>query len=302
MTSFGEYSLLRSSESEGDEGGKESYSRRHLHFRRLTFVSGCLVLIACISLLVAGFAGGLFISRNLLTSSQTTLKSSNPACTSPAIRKEWRSLNATEKHAYTDAVQCLHELPSIFGPNQTHYDDFPYVHMHFGNITHDTAGFLPWHRYFIHTYERTLKEKCGFTGQMPYWDWTLDWADFRNSPVFDPDTGFGGDGSPDAPKSVGQGRCVVDGPFAGLKLQFSNMRRHPHCLSRGLPGDTELQRWTSGFRPEAIRQVMDLKEYHEFFLALEDGPHLSIPYSIRGDFYRFTAPNGRRCKDPGTVV
>ena len=136
---------------------------------------------------------------------------------------------------------------------------------------------------------------------MPYWDWTLDWKDFRQSPVFNSQTGFGGDGGVDAPRSVGEGRCVTDGPFADLKLLYSNMRYRPHCLSRGFPSDRELARWTSYLRPEAVQKIMALTEYKYFFLGLEDGPHLSIPYSIRGDFYRFTAPNGNVVHMPYTV-
>ena len=33
---------------------------------------------------------------------------------------------------------------------------------------HDTAAFLPWHRYFIHIYERALREQCAYSGHLTY--------------------------------------------------------------------------------------------------------------------------------------
>lgn len=43
-----------------------------------------------------------------------------------------------------------------------------------------------------------------------YWDWTLDWEDPLSSPVFDPMTGFGGDGDRQQPSSTGVGYCLTD--------------------------------------------------------------------------------------------
>ena len=33
---------------------------------------------------------------------------------------------------------------------------------------HDTAAFLPWHRYFIHVYEEALREQCSYSGHLTY--------------------------------------------------------------------------------------------------------------------------------------
>ena len=33
---------------------------------------------------------------------------------------------------------------------------------------HDTAAFLPWHRYFIHMYEKALREQCAYSGHLTY--------------------------------------------------------------------------------------------------------------------------------------
>lgn len=33
---------------------------------------------------------------------------------------------------------------------------------------HETAAFLPWHRYFIHVYENALREECAYSGHLTY--------------------------------------------------------------------------------------------------------------------------------------
>jgi hypothetical protein len=46
-------------------------------------------------------------------------------------------------------------------------------------------------------YEKALREECGYDGAQPYWDWLIDTESGLNMtqwPIFDPDTGFGGDG------------------------------------------------------------------------------------------------------------
>lgn len=58
--------------------------------------------------------------------------------------------------------------------------------------------FYPYHRFLLSRYEQELWE-CGWDrglGQ-PFWDWTLDVEhdeDLLKSPVFDIETGFGGNG------------------------------------------------------------------------------------------------------------
>ena len=283
------HALLSASES-GETSNDEKPENTARTMRRTSILRKFLYCSLCICL---GFIGGLYIGERLSPYTRHSLESPLPTCNSPSTRLEWRSLHDTEKHDYIQAVQCLRSIPSILSLPQSLYDDFPYVHMHVGNITHDTAGFLPWHRYFVHIYETALRNRCNYTGAMVYWDWTQDWANFRESPVWDSETGFGGDGGVDAPRSVGEGRCVTDGPFAGLNALYSNLRYRPHCFSRGFPSERELARWTQAFRPEAVKQVMAIQEYESFYLQLENGPHLAIPYSIRGDFYRFTAPYGK---------
>lgn len=69
------------------------------------------------------------------------------------------------------------------------------------------ANFLSWHRYYVWTYEKALREECGYRGFQPYWNWDRYAADPANSPLFN------GNASSMSGNSV-NGGCVTSGPFA----------------------------------------------------------------------------------------
>lgn len=127
-----------------------------------------------------------------------------------------------------------------------------------------------------------------------YWDWTLDWGDLAGSSIWDPVTGFGGDGEKNGEIQVGMGRCVVDGPFKDLRPIFYNGTYHPHCISRGFH-DGGKQGVLRGFpcRPEAMGFVMRQDTFKTFVMTLEASVHNIIHDGISGDFTAFTASNGR---------
>lgn len=100
-------------------------------------------------------------------------------------------------------------------------------------------------------YENALREECRYKGAQPYWNWTLDAGpgkDIRNSPVYDPITGFGGNGAagaslppptPSRPPVEGGtgGGCVLDGPFQNMTLNVGpgqSVSFNPRCLSRSI--------------------------------------------------------------------
>lgn len=120
-----------------------------------------------------------------------------------------------------------------------------------------------------------------------YWDWTLDWENIEESPIFSSELGFGGDGDRAAPTTIGGGHCVQTGPFSHLKPQYYGSRYDPHCLSRGF-ANFPVEKVT----PTAVQAVLDLGDYETFFLATENGPHNVAPFGIKGDFDSFTAPYG----------
>ncbi|MBW0495039.1 hypothetical protein O181_034754 [Austropuccinia psidii MF-1] len=230
--------------------------------------------------------GGPKIKKSLATSQPSS------SCISPTTRREWRSLSRLERDAYRAAVTCMATKPSSLNQTHTLYDDFAYVHTRKGDDTILTAGFFPWHRYFMLSYETALRKHCNYAGHMPYWDWTLDWADFHASPLWDPVTGFGGDGDKSAPESVGHGHCITTGPFAGLRPLYYDRNISSHCLSRAWRTGETLEFAMSKIQPAAIEDLMQRDDYHDFTHWLEKDVHKSMPYVIQGDWMQTSAPNG----------
>ncbi|KAK0731025.1 hypothetical protein B0H67DRAFT_639457 [Lasiosphaeris hirsuta] len=172
----------------------------------------------------------------------------------PLKRREWRTLSTPEKKDYLTAVKCILAKPSKTPTfNNTgvisRYDDLVYTHIQQTFSIHYTGHFMAWHRFFGAIYENMLRNECGYKGAQPYWDWTLDtpannWAD---SPVFDGQTGFGGNGAfvagdPTNPFEVpGRtgGGCVSNGPFANNNNLVhlgptGSVTYNPQCLRRDL--------------------------------------------------------------------
>lgn len=121
-------------------------------------------------------------------------------------------------------------------------------------------------------FEEALRSECGFTGDLPYWDWSLTaLTGLESSPIFDgSQTSLSGNGEFVANQSdvvlgasVGLspiylppgtgGGCVTAGPFANMSvnlgpaaldvpggLEISNgdgaLAYNPRCLKRDLVG------------------------------------------------------------------
>ncbi|KAK2058040.1 Di-copper centre-containing protein [Colletotrichum caudatum] len=211
---------------------------------------------------------------------------------SSVVRKEWRQLSALEKSDFTRSVNCLSTIPSTQGFNGTVYDDFTILHEQFGSQSHGDANFLPWHRYALIVWENALRDHCGFQGHIPYWDWTMDWADLAGSSIWDAETGLGGDGNQSGPIVVGDGRCVTNGPFSHLRPVIYEHRYLPHCLSRGFRNTDDAGRslgpW---FSPESIGKILEMPTYARFGWELENRVHNRIHRAISGDFLSMAAAN-----------
>jgi tyrosinase len=85
----------------------------------------------------------------------------------------------------------------------------------------------------MHSYEKALRDECGYTGGQPYWDWSANEADPASNALFTEPGGIGSNGVvedhvalqfllPTYPPKSGLippgtgGGCVVDGPFANM--------------------------------------------------------------------------------------
>ncbi|KAK7705175.1 hypothetical protein SLS64_008069 [Diaporthe eres] len=180
---------------------------------RISFLAGavCLSTLALASPLA---------SRDTNTTSTT--------CSEVHQRKAWHNLSDDEKSAYIEAELCLINSPAKDGLpySKTRWDEITYSHAIQTNWVHDVGSFLPWHRYFMWTHEKLLRDECNYTGYQPYWEESLDSGNISASVVFDPVTGFGGEG----------GDCVDDGPFANLTLGLSSngsqIWEEDYCLAR----------------------------------------------------------------------
>ncbi|KAH9986888.1 Di-copper centre-containing protein [Russula compacta] len=235
-------------------------------------------------------------------------------CTEPVVRREWRTFCAQEKAEWIRAVNCLSHLPhdpalapsvdpslSLIPPvnaSGSYYDDLVYMHMDLNTRIHFTGLFLPWHRWFVHVFEESLKSKCGYTGASPYWNWTIDAPDFHGSSFWkdsDPLSGLGGWGDPNADFSV------PDGGFRELHLSYPS----PHVLRRnftlrpfGIPlvfFTRPLLEANTSFSAPAIEKLLEtpVGDYRGFQAAFEEfeAAHGAVHLITGGDLGGFCPSN-----------
>jgi tyrosinase len=137
-----------------------------------------------------------------------------------------------------------------------------------------------------------------------YWDWSLDWMDLAKSSIWDNSTGFGGDGDQKGPETVGEGRCVTDGPFSELRPILYNHTFTQHCLSRGFRDEKTFGRLPSSpYSPDSIGRILRESTYKDFVRNVEYYLHNTMHTSIAGDFLAMTAANGKELRKytPWTV-
>jgi hypothetical protein len=73
-------------------------------------------------------------------------------------------------------VKCLMAAPSKIPPGlapgaKSRYDDFVVTHVNQTLTIHFTGSFFAWHRYYIWSFERALRQECDYDGYLPYWNW-----------------------------------------------------------------------------------------------------------------------------------
>ncbi|KAK6067544.1 hypothetical protein SCUP234_11542 [Seiridium cupressi] len=173
---------------------------------------------------------------------QLATKGVSQTCTieTAAVRREYSTLSNDEKLEYTNAVKCLMAkdpiTPLDLAPGvRSRYDDFVATHINQTWSIHACGAFLSWHRYFTWTFEQALRDECGYTGYLPYWNWGKSALDPINSPYLDgSEYSQGGNGVYEAHNAtqglpsgllpiepgVGGG-CVETGPYAGVLANIS---------------------------------------------------------------------------------
>lgn len=306
-------------------------------------------LIAISSLAIACFLLGLLgskVMRNL------NLTKNRSKCDKPSVRHEWRSLSLEERQQYIEAVKCLTRTPSTQLPQDSLYDDFAYVHIDTGNNcklknfseqnacrafpvqrlrlqwpAYNSASFLPYHRYLLHSYEQRLKVDCGYSGFMSYviqivantlivtdllqgtgiGRWTgkplvhrFNLSSYTNtttrenlaaSPIFSNLTGFG---SISSAAHSARGVCVTDNPLSEIPIPYYDEADNPHCIRRALPRTTDNEPGMlpiDRLKPSAAEALLSQETYQAFLAELRKNDEVNIPNGIVGGFLEFTAPN-----------
>ncbi|PSR90369.1 hypothetical protein BD289DRAFT_366202 [Coniella lustricola] len=157
-----------------------------------------------------------------------------------AVRKDYTSLTTAEKLDYISAVNCMFASPSLTPSAEapgvrSRYEDFVATHVNQTDYIHLTGNFLYWHRMFIWEFEQALRNECGYSGYLPYWNYPKTAEDLLGSPIFDGTaTSQSGNGNylahnstPGLPSGLlnipagSGGGCIETGPYAGLVANIS---------------------------------------------------------------------------------
>ena len=170
-------------------------------------------------------------------------------------------------------------------------------------LVHQFAGFLPWHRYFVMVYEKALAD-CGYKGTAMYWDWVADSDDPSKAAVWDPVTGFGGNGQGTG-NHGNHAPPVKDGPFKDYRPLYSGTGVDQHSLcrawSRGNPESGDRDLFGHRYTPQIVADVLADSSYDGFRSALESGPHAAVHFGVAigsgigkiGDLVPSSSPNGK---------
>lgn len=227
-------------------------------------------------------------------------------------------LTVDERKAYTSAVLCLQakepQTPSSLAPGaKTRYDDWIVTHINQTYTIHFNANFLGWHRWFIWEHEQALRNECGYTGYLPYWDWTKTAeSGLSNSPIFDgSDSSMSGDGasmnytSSDEvvinagtaaemhfPAGTGGG-CVTSGPFVNYTLNLGPdglamvnedgldnssypFQYNPRCLQRSLTDHVNQRYANSSSVLTLLRDPQDVWTFETLMSGDSAYPELGV--------------------------
>ncbi|KAM4062808.1 tyrosinase [Hirsutella rhossiliensis] len=271
-------------------------------------------------------------ARYSASSDELTGAYAQGACTqrNMGIRRPWHHLAMHERRDYIRAVKCLHNKRSTADPrvapgNRNRMDDFTSSHIKVATLIHSSGYFLPWHRYFVWAYEKSLREECHYQGYQPYWDFSR-WSDNQlASPVFDGSPGsLGGDGEaigdqtrvldmPALPVEVNftvfggtGGGCVKTGPFAHFNISLGpvvslppvnpvsdplGLEYNPRCLTRSFypPASILGLNWANVTR---LLQTENIHQFRPLMESDDNGVHISAHGAIGGEAVDFFSSPG----------
>ncbi|KAJ0168435.1 Tyrosinase [Colletotrichum tanaceti] len=203
------------------------------------------------------------------------------ACTNPAQRKSWTALTTAEKAEYISSTLCLMDpaqAPSKtnYAGSKTRWDELQVAHIAQVQFIHGVGAFLPWHRWYMTVHENLLRQECGYTGPIPYWNEQEDQAagPLTAASIWgtDPTASFG------TGLTLEDG-CVADGPFAGLtyNVNIQLERGAEQCLAYDFK-EAQFDKVSQ----DIVDACYALTTYDDFNTCLGGTPHTSGHYAIGG--------------------
>lgn len=142
--------------------------------------------------------------------STASVNAAAATCSNVRVRTEWDSVSTADRQNFVDSLKCLMKKgPSgQFAASKSRYEDFTALHQTLTPRVHSNHKFLLWHRYLLWTFESELRDSCGLTATLPWFDETKYAGKFAQSSIFSSQW-FGS-------ISLG-GACVTDG-VSGLRF------------------------------------------------------------------------------------
>lgn len=107
-------------------------------------------------------------------------------CSNVRVRVEWDSASDNDRQGYINAIKCLMNKPPSgqFPVSRSRYDDLVGLHQRLTPNVHGNAKFLLWHRYFTWTFESLLRDECGLSGPLLWFDETRYAGNYAASSIF----------------------------------------------------------------------------------------------------------------------
>lgn len=246
-----------------------------------------------VRLTVSFIAFALCTTLSTVTAAPTAASALRPryaACTSDNIevRVDWDNMSGSDRIAYTDAVNCIMNQPSqlnatLFPGATNKFQDYAAIHIARSLNIHLSGFFLTWHRLYLQVWYNDLKNTCGYTGPLPYWNWPATVGNLTTSAVFDGSaTSLSGDGlynntGPTVlssnftlPAGAGGG-CVTTGPFANYQTTFA-----PISIGVALSG-SPLPPNTFDYQPTCLTRDLNSIVANNFTTQAEVDAAIALP-------------------------
>lgn len=189
--------------------------------------------------------------------------------------------NAKNIELYKKGVAAMKATPfpiKVEGTNTTWWEAHASIHDNF--CPHGNWFFLPWHRGYLHHFEKVIREFCGDSSfALPYWDWSED--------LSVPEAFTTGDEESNALFNATRRLAVFIAP------QSIDPSKDPiiDCRAKSVQDKVDLPDFLSfaggpSHNPRALADT-EVKGYSG---ALEIGPHNRVHAIMQGDMGTFRSP------------